>query len=623
MKRISILFSILLIFTLSLNTYAQSWTLYKGRDGVDVNKSNGGSDSESSDDGGGSVSSGGTQVSAEDEATHDAQQDIRKDVRNIIERIKNSNFVNIQNNGQNSIYAGKGKLTNSEMKQIINQLGNYQKYKNKANSWGDFNGNDLPRSMEGMTPPNMSPAEKKKAQNEIVKKEKIKTKGGSSSKKGSNVTPAGSNKVNLNSPVNTRSYDPPGAKSGTYVDDLINGGVRDFDAWDDRYETLKNYYNSLQNNNGNMEGTGTNSNVNAYKFLGYMVNYSNYIKKHHNYFTFGVDPTVRTFDNAKSRINHKRTVKLQSYVPACWALNEVGIANYIHASGGSFKEQYTGTITKYMKRIKSNTILGRSVRQACIMGVLRPGDIITLSNNHVFVYTGQGYDMFDAGNICGDYSKGIRFNYSNYPAYCNSKITDILRWNEMDKDRNKINQYEKEHDRNIDDLAKRFNSVVPYPATNLPSGNPAISIEEFEDVAYVESYYLTQINRNYYEVKDYRSDRKKYELYNDKGKIIKKGEVVGNELNFDDVKEPGKYKLKWWQWATVVRGISVGYLKRQYLVLLPSNTILYYKEAYMEESPVFIQREEHDEWVPVDTQTQVIKDLNEVDTGGSIIERTE
>ena len=249
MKRISILFSILLIFTLSLNTYAQSWTLYKGRDGVDVNKSNGGSDSESSDDGGGSVSSGGTQVSAEDEATHDAQQDIRKDVRNIIERIKNSNFVNIQNNGQNSIYAGKGKLTNSEMKQIINQLGNYQKYKNKANSWGDFNGNDLPRSMEGMTPPNMSPAEKKKAQNEIVKKEKIKTKGGSSSKKGSNVTPAGSNKVNLNSPVNTRSYDPPGAKSGTYVDDLINGGVRDFDAWDDRYETLKTYYNSLQNNN--------------------------------------------------------------------------------------------------------------------------------------------------------------------------------------------------------------------------------------------------------------------------------------------------------------------------------------------------------------------------------------
>ena len=619
-KKVFALFCILLM--LPVQTYAFDRNLnFDGlyrKHGIYVERGDGGTNSSSGSDGGSGSSSGGTHISAADTATYNAQQDIRKDFKSIIERIKKNNFAKILNNGQTSIYAGKTTLKKDEMDNIIKSLNKYQKKRKKADYGDDFNTNDKPRSMKNYRAPKMTKREKKKAQREIVKQEKIKTTGKSSSKN-AEILSVSKEKINLNSPITTNSYDPPSSKSKTYVKDIIDDGIRDYPNWDARIETLRNY---IKNKNSTEGETGKN----VYTFLRLLAQYHIYIKDNYKKIDYGY-PYTPNFNAAKNLIAHGRRAKIQCMTPYIWALHDMGIKNAsgnsrVHATAGGGFSNFSGDMKKYLRY--TTVLKGKSIPQAMKQGLFKPGDIVSKnSNQHGFAYSGYKTYTYDGGREGKThppyFNDGIFNNYNNYHYQAGA----ILRWKSMDNASSKKSKIKSKKSKK-----NKLNINMPWTSSMnndemFNPANPAFALEDFEDVAYVESYTLTAVNRHYYKVSDYTSDKLKYELLDKSGEVIKSGTTDTTELHFDDISDPGQYKLKWWQWAKITTGITVGYLKRQYLVLLPSNTILYYKEEFCDETPVFIEKHVNYDWVYVDAQQQTIKDVNAIDNDRSITERIE
>lgn len=157
-----------------------------------------------------------------------------------------------------------------------------------------------------------------------------------------------------------------------------------------------------------------------------------YIKAHHKYFHYKYESSITSMDKVKGRIKKKKKVGITCCIPLRLALYEMQMTRadgntLLHATNGTFKATWTGKIKKNSQRITEGKVIGKTIKQAVDKGLLRTGDVIAFQNyTHTFVYSGEGYICYDGGSAAGDYSKGIKIDYSKHDK--NLKIGEIIRW---------------------------------------------------------------------------------------------------------------------------------------------------------------------------------------------------
>lgn len=173
---------------------------------------------------------------------------------------------------------------------------------------------------------------------------------------------------------------------------------------------------------------------NAIRFLGYLANYHRYIKSNGRWFFYKFMSDITSFAKAKSRIEKQKRVGITCLVPIAWALSAMGIKRkdglpWVSGNFGSFKDHYTGDVTKYLKRVTNGKAIGKTVEKAAEANLLKPGDILAFKNKtHTVAYSGKGCSVYEGGHQAmqdGKYT-GIKVSYKDYK----HQISEILRWKE-------------------------------------------------------------------------------------------------------------------------------------------------------------------------------------------------
>ena len=158
-----------------------------------------------------------------------------------------------------------------------------------------------------------------------------------------------------------------------------------------------------------------------------------------------------------------------------------------------------------------------------------------------------------------------------------------------------------------------------------PGGNNMALIDS-ANVAYIETYTMEAVNTSYFKIEDYTSNKKKYKVKGPSGKTVADGVIDGTELTIKGLTKPGTYKVSWSQLATITKGVSVAYVKRQYLILLPTNTLLYFNETEADSPGAVIDKTKEQKWLYVGVQDYTVPDPSKsptYDPGENLIERVE
>lgn len=131
------------------------------------------------------------------------------------------------------------------------------------------------------------------------------------------------------------------------------------------------------------------------------------------------------------------------------------------------------------------------------------------------------------------------------------------------------------------------------------------ALGQFDDVAYVTDYCVSSRNAEYYKISDYSSTKRRWRL----SEGSKTGEWHNGTKMLASIHfgKRGKYTFEAEQWAKITQGTAVHYFKRQYLILIPTNTMLYFKEE--ETGPVILNEKVHYDWVNVTKKTFNVKGL--------------
>ena len=176
---------------------------------------------------------------------------------------------------------------------------------------------------------------------------------------------------------------------------------------------------------------------NASKFVSHLNNYSSYVKDHRGHFRYRYDGAIISFAKAKTKVKQGKIVGITCVVPIRWALYDMKIKrkdgkSLIVAEKGSFKNSYSGSVKKKLKRITKGKVIGKTYKKAVDKKYLKKGDIIAFKGRtHTAVYTGKGYIFFDVGRVSVGkykYKKGIKSNYSKIKFFKDKKISEVLRW---------------------------------------------------------------------------------------------------------------------------------------------------------------------------------------------------
>lgn len=173
-------------------------------------------------------------------------------------------------------------------------------------------------------------------------------------------------------------------------------------------------------------------------FLACLEGIHKFVKANPAYFEYRYDGSLTTFKKVKERVDKKQIVGFTCLVPCRLALKEAGVKradgkSLIVGYRGTFATTYTGECKDYLARITRGDAIGKTVVQAVEKNLLKAGDIICFEDlTHTFVYSGDGFIMYDGGNAAikdGIYT-GIRADYSKH--YKNRRISEILRWKQED-----------------------------------------------------------------------------------------------------------------------------------------------------------------------------------------------
>ena len=175
-------------------------------------------------------------------------------------------------------------------------------------------------------------------------------------------------------------------------------------------------------------------------FIEYLENYHQYIMAHGDMFIRNFTVGLTSFEKAQAKIDAGETVGITCVVPCRWALYAMGVKRkdgnaLLSCNNGTFKGQYTGGMVETFDHITSGEVVGLSVKTAVDRGLLRKGDIIGFKGKtHTFVYSGNGYMVYEGGSSClknGHYPNGITQNYGVGSYRLNEcKISEIMRWKE-------------------------------------------------------------------------------------------------------------------------------------------------------------------------------------------------
>lgn len=168
------------------------------------------------------------------------------------------------------------------------------------------------------------------------------------------------------------------------------------------------------------------------KFITCLEDIHSFVKQHPKSFKYSYDGSLTTFADVKARVAKKIKVGFTCLVPMRLAFKAAGIKredgkSLLIGYKGSFKQTFTGSFKKYMKRITEGSAIGLTVKQAVDKKLLKIGDTLCFKNvTHTFTYTGKDYIMYDGGHSSmkdGTYT-GIKANYKNDKR----KISEIIRW---------------------------------------------------------------------------------------------------------------------------------------------------------------------------------------------------
>jgi len=164
------------------------------------------------------------------------------------------------------------------------------------------------------------------------------------------------------------------------------------------------------------------------KFIKKLQEYQPVLKKYGNLLHYSWDDAASTFEKAKARLKDGKTTGITCVVPCRWALKDIGIGpSGFYAKDGSFKNCYKGDITKHTKRITSGSAVGQTIKQAVEEKLLKPGDILCFKGKtHTFVYSGNGFFVYDGGRSAKWAKDGILVDYSKHHA--NDIISEVIRW---------------------------------------------------------------------------------------------------------------------------------------------------------------------------------------------------
>ena len=184
--------------------------------------------------------------------------------------------------------------------------------------------------------------------------------------------------------------------------------------------------------------------VSASQFVEYLEDYHQYILKHPERFIRKYDSSLKDFDTVRARVAVGKTIGITCVVPCRWGLYALGIRRsdgkaLLSCNNGTFKGQYTGGMKTAFDWINSEDdeggeAIGLTLKQAVDKGYLRKGDIIGYKKKtHTFVYSGDGYLVYEGGTYClrkgGHYRDGIKMHYAKDALRLKQdKISEIMRW---------------------------------------------------------------------------------------------------------------------------------------------------------------------------------------------------
>lgn len=161
----------------------------------------------------------------------------------------------------------------------------------------------------------------------------------------------------------------------------------------------------------------------------YLQTYSTYIKAHAKYFFRSWNDSETTFANAKAKVEAEKKTGLTCVVPVRWGLREMGIG----PTGFSVKDgKFVGFDSDMKSKLKKYTtgkFIGKTLKYCVDNKLLKKGDIIAYKDTtHVFVYSGSGYMVYDAGSAAEKqgYKNGILLDDSKVNP--NKVVSGVLRW---------------------------------------------------------------------------------------------------------------------------------------------------------------------------------------------------
>ena len=168
------------------------------------------------------------------------------------------------------------------------------------------------------------------------------------------------------------------------------------------------------------------------KFIYHMNIIHDYMKAHGDKFFYSFTSAQKTFEKAKEKVKAGKKTGTTCVVPTRWGMAEVGIdPSGFYVKDGKFTK-FTDEMKKFLTKITSGAVIGKTVKQAVDKGLLQMGDILAFEGHtHTVSYTGKGYLMYDGGSAAekrGYENVGIILDYSVVDK--NYKISGILRWKE-------------------------------------------------------------------------------------------------------------------------------------------------------------------------------------------------
>ena len=530
-----------------------------GMSGVYSNYSGGSSDENKSSKGS-RASSGGTSVhiSKEERAVGQAKNNVWEKIKTIPLSIKQKK---VGGNGSHVVYAGTGKLSNNNINSIVDAM---KAFNSKATGkYSSYNDNDMPKSDLGSE--KLSKNQMNEFNNLLSQSNDFKT----------TTNPS----LNLSSAWNNnyfKGFNPPTINMSANNNFNSNYPKSGFSFYNP-YSSSGNSSNGNSGNNGNNVYYGNNGN-NSYGInpnLG--INFTNDWGDIGN---ISFDPNAVYNDGDSVDKNTKDFSRYSNTY-----LNQL-LSQYDKNTSDMFKKMMnTGNNKNQIQIGKSNKNLFNTPDWT--KGPL--GKLQMPSNYGKLAFNNGLLSLNNAGGTLG-----AKYRVGDYQRYA----TDFVNFGILD----------------TPIWSDRYRTLQNYAKSPL-----ATALRDYDDVAYLTDYAISGKNASYYKISDYQSAQRRWKLTDESGNIVQQGSGT-KMLATIRFNKKGRYTFEAEQVAKITTGVAVNYYIREYLVLIPTNTMLYFKEQ--EKGPIILNERSRYDWVSVTKKTFNVNALGnkEIKTGVERIE---